>query len=129
MNSIFKEQTANYIKFLVQKLSVCLIGRNITMDRLYISFKIADWLLERKITTLATMQSNWVGIPPEILSTKMYWEKNGSRDISSYVAKTSKGKKSIIVPSTTNPIREVMTIRKSLLHINYTILPKGSQIL
>ena len=107
------------------------------MDRLYTSFEIADWLLERKITTLATMQSNWVGIPPEtkeakdreILSTEMYWEKNGSRNISSYVAKTSKGKTSIIVPSAIDPIREVMTIRKSLLHINYTILPKGAQIL
>ena len=69
-----------------------LAGGNITMDRLYTSFKTADWLLERKITTLGTMQSNQVGIPPEIKETKdreilntiMYWEKNSSRNISSY---------------------------------------------
>ena len=92
-----------------------LAGRNITMDCLYTSFKIADWLVERKITTLGTMQSNWFGIRPEIketkdreiLSTEMYWEKNGSRNISSYVVKTSKRKKSVIVLSTIDPIRGV----------------------
>ena len=40
------------------------------MDHLCTSFEIADWLLERKITTLGTMQSNRVGIPPEIKETK-----------------------------------------------------------
>ena len=92
-----------------------LAGRNIKMDRLYTSFEIADWLHERKITTLGAMQSNRVGIPPEkketkdreILSTEMYWEKNDSRNISSYVVKTSKRKKSVIVLSTIDPIRGV----------------------
>ena len=37
----------------------------------------------------------------------MFWEKNGSRKISSYVVKTSKGKKSVIVLSTINSIQGV----------------------
>ena len=113
-NEFCIQGTANYIKFLVQKLSMyhSLTGRNITMKNLYTSFKIADWLLNRKITTLGTMQSNQVRIPleiketkdKEILSTEMYWETNGSRNIFSYVAATLKGKKSVIVLSTINPI-------------------------
>ena len=101
-NEFYIQGRANYIKFLVQKLPVyhSLPGRNITMDRLYTSFEITDWLLESKIITLGTMQSNLVGVPPkieetkdrDILSPKMYWEKNGSRNISSYIVKTSKGK-------------------------------------
>lgn len=116
-DQFYIQGTANYIKFLVQRLSMhhSLIGRNITMDRLYTSFEIAEWLLDRKITMLGTMQANRVGIPPviketkdrEILSIETYWEKNGSRNISSYVVKTSKGKKSVIVLSTLDPIRGV----------------------
>ena len=93
-NEFYIQGTANYIKFLAPKPSMyhSLAGGNITMGRLYTSFKTADWLLERKITTLGTMQSNRVGIPPEIketkdreiLSTEMYWGKNSSRNISSY---------------------------------------------
>ena len=116
-NEFCIQGTANSIKFLVQKLSMyhSLAGRNIRMEHLYTSFEIADWLLERKITTLGTMQSNWVGIPPEIKETKhkeilspeMYWEKNVSKNISSYVVKTSKGKKSVTVLLTIDPIRGV----------------------
>ena len=71
-NEFCIQGTANYIKFLVQKLSMyhSLTGGNITMKNLYTSFKIADWLLNRKITTLGTMQSNQVRIPLEIKETK-----------------------------------------------------------
>ena len=62
-NEFYIQETANYIKFLVQKLSVylSLAGRNITLDHLYTSSETADLLLEKKITTLGTMQSNQVG--------------------------------------------------------------------
>ena len=43
-----------------------LTGRNISMDRLYTSFEVANWLAERKITILGTIQTSRVGIPSEI---------------------------------------------------------------
>ena len=71
------------------------------MDRLYTSFQISEWLLDKKITMVGTMQQNQVGIPPELksidnrecLSYELFWEENGKRNLSSYVVKTSSGKK------------------------------------
>ena len=57
-----------------------LIGRNIAMNRLDTRLEIAEWLLDRKLSMLGTMQANQVGVPSEIketrnrekLSSKMY---------------------------------------------------------
>ena len=116
-NEFYVQGTENYIKFLVERLSQHhrLSGRNITIDRLYTGFPIAEWLLNRNITTLGTMQHNRVGIPPklketrdkDILSSETYWEKDGSTNISNYIVKTSKGKKSVIMLSTTSHIRGI----------------------
>ena len=109
--------TYNYITYLVDKLchhqNLC--GRNISMDRLYTSFQISEWLLDKKITMVGTMQQNRVGIPPELktidnrecLSYELFWEENGKRNLSSYVVKTSSGKKNVIVLSTVEPIQGV----------------------
>ena len=61
-NNHYVQRTINYIKYLFEKLSAhhSLQGRNITMDRLYSSFEIAEWLHERKVTMVGTMQSNRV---------------------------------------------------------------------
>ena len=101
--SFYVQGTINYIKYLVEQLQKChsLKDRNITMDRLYTSLEIADWLSARNITMVGTFQKNRVGIPPELkvvkdkaeLSNEIYWEVNGKYNISSYVVKTSKGKK------------------------------------
>ena len=48
-------------------------GRNISMDRLYTSIPLAEWLLERKITMVGTLQSNRKGIPEEILGWPYYF--------------------------------------------------------
>ena len=106
--------TINYVKFLVEKLSSFqnLSGRNISMDRLYTSFEIANWLLEKNITMIGTFQANRVGIPPlikdvnnrEILSNEIYWEDDGKTNLSSYVVKTSQGKKNVLMLSTIDPI-------------------------
>ena len=61
------------------------------------------------------MQQNRVGIPPELktidnrecLSYELFWEENGKRNLSSYVVKTSSGKKNVIVLSTVEPIQGV----------------------
>ena len=54
---------------------------------------------------VGTFQKNRVGIPPELkvvkdkaeLSNGIYWEVNGKYNISSYVVKTSKGKKAVLM--------------------------------
>ena len=64
---------------------------------------------------LGTMQLNRVGIPAEVkeskntdlLSSEIFWGKDGSTNISRYTMKISKGKKSVIVLSTLDPIRGV----------------------
>ena len=80
--------TINYVKYLVAKFSEHqnLTGRNISMDRLYTSFEVANLLVEKKITILGTIQTSRVGIPSEIkelsncelLSHEVYWEENGN---------------------------------------------------
>lgn len=108
--------TQNYIQELVTSLDqvVSLQGRNISMDRLYTSIATARWLLEKNITCVGTLMSNRIGIPGDIkttkdratLSSKMYWEKeSGDLVITSYVVNTSKGKKNILILSTTKPLR------------------------
>ena len=67
-NEIYVSGTINYVKYLVEKFSEHqnLTGRNISMDRLYTSFEVANWLTEKKITTLGTIPTSRVGIPSEI---------------------------------------------------------------
>ena len=99
-NEYYVTGTYNYITSLVSRLEKehSLSGRNLSMDRLYSSFPIADWLFERNITMVGTLQSNRIGIPPELKETKnrgncsseMYWKKDGSVNISSYVVDTAK---------------------------------------
>ena len=83
------------------------------MDRLYTNFeKCADWLLGKKITSVGTIQQNRVGIPPEmrdikdrdLLSYELYWRDDGKCNLSSYVVKTNKGKRNVMVLSTVEPL-------------------------
>ena len=56
-------------------------GRNISMDRLYTSISLANWLYERDII-IGTLMTNRIGIPAEIkktdnrpeLCTTVHWE-------------------------------------------------------
>ena len=41
-------------------------GRNISYDRLYTSITLANWLLERNITTVGTLKGNRKGVPEEV---------------------------------------------------------------
>ena len=110
--------TENYIKVLVECLSECvdLDGRNISMDRLYTSVSIANWLLTKNITCVGTLQTRRVGIPEEIRSTKdreeysskVFLEKEkGDLSITSYVVPSSKGKKNVLVLSTMRPLQGI----------------------
>ena len=61
--------TENYVKYLVNATEhdVSLKGRNISTDRLYTSIPLANWLLDRNITTVGTLNSNRIGFPDEII--------------------------------------------------------------
>ena len=110
--------TEKYVKELVTSLNhhVSLEGRNISMDRLYTSIALAQWLLSKNITCIGTMQMRRVGIPEEVKSTKqrenfstrMYWEKeSGDMTLTSYVVLTSTGVKNVLVLSTMRPLQGI----------------------
>ena len=71
---------------------------------------MVQWLLDRGITSVGTLQTNQKGIPDEIKEIKdretnsyeIYWEKdNGISNLHSYVVKTkSSGKQNVLLLST-----------------------------
>ena len=77
--------TSQTVKYLIQNLEchTNLVGRNILYHRLYTLIPMAQWLLERGITSVGTLQSNRKGIPAEIKEIKdretnsyeVYWER------------------------------------------------------
>lgn len=106
--------TIEYVKLLVTNFSKQqnLAGRNISMDRLYSSFELANWLFDRNITMIGTLMQSRAGIPPMIkdfthrepLTSVTFWEKDGNTNLSSYVVKTSKRKKNVLMLATVEPI-------------------------
>ena len=60
------DRIENYVKYLVEEFEkdASLLGRNISTDRL------ANWLLERGITTVGTLSTHRIGIPDDIKQTK-----------------------------------------------------------
>ena len=95
--------TLEVVKKMVDHLEsiVSLAGRKISFDRLFISIPFALWLYQKNITSLGTMQINRKGIPTEIrdikqrepLSSEIYCQKDGRLSLSSYVVKSSTGKR------------------------------------
>ena len=89
-------------------------GRNVSMDRLYTSITLAEWLFSKRITMVGTMMANRKGIPPAFKSTegrsefsyKVLWntaEKNMS--LHSYVVRTkSTGPRNVLLLTTMKPI-------------------------
>ena len=84
------------------------------MDRLYTSVEIANWLLEKNITIVGTVRKVRVGFPEEafdtenreVLNKTCHFEKD-KKDLclSSYTVQTkSKGKKNVVILSTTRPM-------------------------
>ena len=105
------DDTENYVKYLVEEFEkdASLPGQNIWTDRLYMSISLANWLLERGITTVGTLNTNRIGIPDEIKQTKdreefsatCHVNSSGNLYLTSYAVRTkSKGKKNILVLST-----------------------------
>ena len=57
--------TKNYVKYLVNatEKDICLKRWNVSTDRLYTSISLANWLLERNLTTVGTVNTTCIGIP------------------------------------------------------------------
>ena len=102
--------TFEVVKKMVDRLEsiVSLAGRNISFYRLHTPIPLALWLYQKNITSRGTMQINQKGIPAEIkdvkqrqpLSSKIYWQKDGAlSSLSSYVVKSSTGKKNVFMLS------------------------------
>ena len=74
----------------------------------YTSIPLVRWLYDRDITSIGKLQLNRKGVPAEMkdfkhreaLSTEIYWERDGPLSLTSYVVKTSSGKKNVILLST-----------------------------
>ena len=112
--NFYVQGTENVVKYLIDRLQThgSLAGRNISFDRLYISFSLSLWLYERHITSIGTMQINRKGIPLAIkdvkdrqpLSSEIYWQQDGPLILSTYVVKTATVKKNVLLLSTLRPI-------------------------
>ena len=87
-NEFYVTKTDEYTKYLVNGAikiggAICLRGKNISLDRYFMSVSIADWCLGKDITTTGTMRSDRKGIPkemkdvdPEEKSSKWFFSDN-----------------------------------------------------
>ena len=112
----FVKGTENYIKSLVTRVEqdLPLQGRNIPMDRLYISIATARWLLEHNVTSTCTLMTNRVRIPKEAKlvqgradnSTRIFFLEYDEKDLvlSSYCVQISNGKKNVLMLTTKQPL-------------------------
>ena len=68
----YLDTVETYVKYLVNQTETdaSLKRRHISMDRLYNSISLANWLLEKNITCVGTLNNNRVGIPVEIKDVK-----------------------------------------------------------
>ena len=104
-------------------------GTNISMDRYYTSIPLAEWLYDKNITCIGTLNSNQKGLPKEIKETKgregNSWisckRDKGEVTLNLYVMKTkSSGMRNILLLQTTNPAHYVtQDDKKSLLVTRY----------
>ena len=112
---------ADYLKNLVirTKEQVRFDGRNISMDCLYTSVEIANWLLEKNIAIVSSVQKGRVGFPEEVFDTKIrevlsktcHFEKD-KKDLClpSYTVQTeSEDKNNVAILSTTRPMHSCTT--------------------
>ena len=104
-------------------------GTNISMDRYYTSIPQAEWLHDKNITYIGTLNSNRKGLPKEIKETKGREENSwiscksdkGEVTLNLYVMKAkSSGMRNVLLLQTTNPAHYVtQDNKKSLLVTRY----------
>lgn len=137
--------TLPIVKALVSQVqdSVDLSGRTISVDKLYTSLELFEWLQSQGIAALGTTDSTRKGIPSEIKavtgrddrSYQVYWNKdNEEMTLNSYVVPTkSKGKKNVLLLSTVSPIILGVTkddnVRKPAIYKLYDYTKGGTDII
>ena len=103
-------------------------GTNISMDCYYTSIPPAEWLYEKNITCIGTLNSIRKGLPKEIKETKgkeesswISWKSDkGEVTLNSYVLKSkSSGMRNVLLLQTTNPAHYVTQDKKSLSVTRY----------
>ena len=111
--------TIDYVKYLVTETenTQTLKGRTISTDRLYTSIGMTNWLLDRKITIVGTVQKGRQGVPSqlfdtngrEIFNTSCHFEKEHKNlCLTSYTVNTKlKGKRNVVVLATSRPLHGV----------------------
>ena len=69
---LYISSPADYIKNLViwAKEQVRIDERNISINRLYTIVEIANWLVEKNMTVVGTVQKGRVGFPEEVFDAK-----------------------------------------------------------
>ena len=86
------------------------------MDRYYTSIPLAEWLYDKNITCIGTLNSNRKGMPKEIKETKGREENSwiscksdkGEVTLNSHVVKiNSSGMRNVLLLQTTNPAHYV----------------------
>ena len=104
-------------------------GTNISMDCYYTSIPVTEWLYDKNITGIGTLNSNRKGLPKEIKETKGREENSwiscksdkGEVTLNSYVVKTkSSGMRNVFLLQTTNPAHYVTKDDKKML-LSYQI--------
>ena len=91
-----------------------LSGVTVTFDNLYTSLPLSKKLLERSIACIGTLRMNRKGLPKEVkeivkgrepYTTETWWESTDEYvTLTSYLTKTSKGLKNILVLATVPPL-------------------------
>lgn len=132
------------VKALVSQMQefVDLKDRIISLDRLYTSLELFEWLQTQDIAAIGTIDSGRRGIPPEIKavtereesSYQVYWNKDNEKmTLNSYVVSTkSKGKKNVLLLSTVSPILGITKddgVRKPAIYKLYDFTKGGTDII
>ena len=88
-------------------------GTNISMDRYCTSIPLVEWLCDKNIACIGTLNSNQKGLPKEIKETQCRGEnswfscksENGEVALNSYDVKTkSSGMRNVLLLQTENPV-------------------------
>ena len=109
-NEFYVTKTDEYTKYLVNGAikiggAICLRGKNISLDRYFMSVSIADWCLGKDITTTGTMRADRKGIPKEMKDVdreekSSKWCYSDNKMLISYLDKKKTGKKNVLFLST-----------------------------
>ena len=136
--------TVASVKSLINQLKsgMDLRGRIISLDRLYTSVELFEWLLSEGIYALGTIDAGRKGIPPEIKnisgkqdkSNEVYWEKkDGKLCLNSFITHTqSKGPKSVLLLGTLSPLLAITkddSRKKPAIYKLYDFTKEGTDII